>query len=132
MTTTDIILRFVEKINRHEPEGLVALMTEDHLFMDSAGNQVQGKEKMLSAWQGYFVMMPDYHIQVEKIFDSKDEVVLLGIARGTYAVGGRLLKENQWEIPAAWRGVVQNGLVKEWQVYADHSVVWKLIERNKK
>jgi ketosteroid isomerase-like protein len=132
MTTTDIILRFVEKINRHEPEGLVALMTEDHLFIDSEGNQVQGKEKMLAAWQGYFAMMPDYHIQVEKVFDSKDEVVLLGTARGTCAVDGKLLKENQWEIPAAWRGVVQNGLVKEWQVYADNSVVWKLIERNKK
>ncbi len=132
MTTEKIILSFVEKINQHDPKGIVTLMTEDHLFIDSAGNRVQGKEKMLSAWQGYFQMMPDYHIEVEKIFDSKGEVVLLGTARGTYAVEGKLLKENQWEIPAAWRGVVQNGLVKEWQVYADNSPVWEIMERNKK
>ena len=132
MIAEKIILAFVKRINQHDPEGLVALMTEDHIFIDSEGNRVQGKEKMLSAWQGYFAMMPDYHIQVEKIFDSKDEVVLLGTARGTYAVDGKLLKENQWEIPAAWRAVIKNRLVKEWQVYADNSVVWKIIEKNKK
>ena len=91
MTAKDIILRFVEKINKHDPNGLVALMTEDHLFIDSAGNQVQGKKKMLSAWQGYFAMMPDYHVEVAKIFQNQDEVVLLGTARGTYAVDGKLL-----------------------------------------
>jgi ketosteroid isomerase-like protein len=132
MTAVDITLLFVEKINQHDPEGLGALMTEDHLFIDSEGNQVQGKEKMLSAWQGYFSMMPDYHIKVEKIFENQDEVVLLGIANGTYAVEGKLLKENQWEILAAWRAVVQKGLVSEWQVYADNSGVGKIIERNKK
>ncbi len=131
MTAADSILRFVEKINRHDLQGLVALMTEDLLFTDSEGNQVRGRQKMLAAWQGYFSMMPDYHIQVEKVFQNQDEVVLLGTAKGTYALGGKLLKKNRWEIPAAWRGVVQNGLVKEWQVYADNSVVWKIIERNK-
>lgn len=132
MTAEKIVLAFVDKINQHDPEGLVTLMAEDHLFIDSEGKKVQGKEKMLSAWQGYFQMMPDYHIKVEKIFQNQDEVVLLGTARGTYAVEGKLLKENQWGIPAAWRVVVQNGLVKEWQVYADNSLVREIIERKKK
>jgi len=132
MTVEKIILAFVERINQHDPKGLVALMTEDHLFIDSLGNRIKGKEKMLAAWQGYFAMMPDYHIQIEKTFDSKDEVVLFGTARGTYAVEGKLIKENQWEIPAAWRAVVQNGLVKEWQVYADNSVVWEIVKRNRR
>jgi len=132
MTAKETVLAFVEKINRHDLGGLVALMTEDHLFIDSEGKKVQGKKKMRAAWQGCFSMMPDYCIQVEKVFQNQDEVVLLGTARGTYRVEGKLLRENQWEIPAAWRGVVKNELVKKWQVYADNSVVWKIIERNKK
>ncbi|OGC93491.1 MAG: hypothetical protein A2142_05280 [candidate division Zixibacteria bacterium RBG_16_48_11] len=131
MTAKEIILTFVEKINQHDPQGIVVLMTEDHIFTDSGGQTISGKVKMLSAWQRYFQVMPDYHIRVEKIFQNQDEVVLLGIARGTYAVDGKLLKENRWKIPAAWRGVVQDGLVKEWQVYADNSLVGKIIERNK-
>jgi len=132
MTAKETILAFVEKINRHDPQGIVSLMTENHIFIDSGGNRVEGRGKMQSAWQGYFNMMPDYHINVEKIFRNQEEVVLLGTAKGTYATGGKLLKENQWEIPAAWRAVFQNGLVKEWQVYADNSVVERIIDRNKK
>ncbi|OGV96126.1 hypothetical protein A2W24_01920 [Microgenomates group bacterium RBG_16_45_19] len=131
MTAKETILAFVEKINRHDLQGIVSLMTENHIFIDSGGNKVQGREKMLKAWQGYFQMMPDYHIQVEKIFRNQEEVVLLGTAKGTYATGGKLLKENQWEIPAAWRAKVKNGLVKEWQVYADNSVVVKIMEGNR-
>jgi hypothetical protein len=127
----ETVLAFVEKINRQDPKGLGELMTEDHLFIDSEGTRTQGRDRMIEGWKWYYAIMPDYHIEVEKIFENQDEVVLLGTAKGTYAVEGKLLKENHWEIPAAWRAAVQNGLVKEWQVYADNSSVWKIIERNK-
>ncbi|OGC75754.1 MAG: hypothetical protein A2Z27_00825 [candidate division Zixibacteria bacterium RBG_16_50_21] len=132
MTAEDIVLAFIQKINRHDPQGIVSLMTENHVFIDSGGNKVQGREKMLKAWRGYFAMMPDYHVEVEKIFQNREEVVLLGTAKGTYPTEGKLLKKNRWEIPAAWRAKVKNGLVSEWQVYADNSVVERIIDRNKK
>ena len=34
-------------------------------------------------------------------------------------VKGQLPKENHWSAPAAWRAVVRDGLIAEWQVYAD-------------
>ncbi len=56
-----------------------------------------------------------------------DTVGIFGSGRGTIAVEGKLKKENFWEIPAAWKAVVQNGLVAYWQVFADNQPVRKLM-----
>ena len=32
-----------------------------------------------------------------------------------------------WEIPAAWKAVVRDGLVAHWQVFADNQPVRKLM-----
>jgi len=34
--------------------------------------------------------------------------------------GGRALEWVAWTVPTAWRAVVRNGQVAEWQVYADN------------
>jgi len=40
---------------------------------------------------------------------------------GTPVLGHPELKaENRWETPAAWRAVVEGGLVAEWRVYTDN------------
>ena len=54
-------------------------------------------------------------------------VGLFGTAQGTYSVNGKLVSENHWEIPAAWKAVVQGGRVSEWRVYADNEPVWKIM-----
>ena len=45
---------------------------------------------------------------------------MLGRARGTYSTDGTLKDENRWETPAAWRALVEGGLVAEWRVYSDN------------
>jgi ketosteroid isomerase-like protein len=40
----DAALAFVERINDHDVDGLVALMTEDHCFVDGLGQVVRGRE----------------------------------------------------------------------------------------
>jgi ketosteroid isomerase-like protein len=40
MTNKETILAFIERINAHNVEGLAALMSEDHTFIDAQGNQV--------------------------------------------------------------------------------------------
>lgn len=127
----DIALFFVEKINKHDVAGLCDLMPEDHVFVDSLGEVVHGRETIRAGWKGYFPWFPDYQISITKIFRDGNEVALFGTARGTYCVDGKLLKKNEWEIPAAWRAVVKDGLVAEWQVYADNSPVLGIMEANK-
>ena len=120
---------FVRAINRQDVEAMVALMAPGHRFVDSMGQVVEGREKVRACWVGYFRMVPDYSIVVEEMFCDGPVVVMLGKARGTYSMDGELKAENRWETPAAWRAVVEGGLVAEWRVYADNEPMRKLMRQ---
>jgi ketosteroid isomerase-like protein len=123
----DVVLAFMERINAADVDGLCALMTEDHMFLDGLGNRMQGREAMRKGWTGYFRMFPDYRVSHTEIFAQGDVVASFGAAEATYAVNGKLAKENHWNVPAAWRAVVRDGLIAEWQVYADNQQARKII-----
>ena len=118
---------FVDAINRRSPEEIASLMTEDHVFIDSLGTRVTGRQRMLKGWQGYFSMVPDYSIAVDETFAEGSVVAMLGTAQGTYASGGSLQPENKWQTPAAWRAVVRGPLIAEWRVYADNEPTRRII-----
>jgi ketosteroid isomerase-like protein len=130
-SAVDVVSSFVAKINAHDVAGLCELMPEGHVFVDSLGNAIHGRETICAGWKGYFAWFPDYEISITKVFHDGDEVALFGTARGTYCVDGNLLNENKWEIPAAWRAIVRDGLVAEWRVYADNSPVMQIMEASK-
>ena len=125
----DVARAFAAAINRQDVEGLAGLMTPEHRFVDSLGNVVEGREKMRAAWIGYFRMVPDYSIVVEESYAAGAVVVILGKAKGTYTADGALKPENRWETPAAWRAVVEGGLVAEWRVYADNEPIREKMRR---
>jgi ketosteroid isomerase-like protein len=124
---TDVALAFVDRINHHDVGGLVALMTEDHRFVDGLGQQVLGREQMEKGWVGYFAWFPDYSIKVDNALSNGNVVALFGTAQGTYSAKGNLPREAHWEIPAAWKAVVRGGRIYEWRVYADNEPVWKIM-----
>jgi uncharacterized protein (TIGR02246 family) len=129
MSPVEIVLRFMERINQRDPDRLAELMTEDHLFVDSLGQSVRGREQMRAGWRGYYAMCPDYRVSHDEIFQNGNRVVVIGAAGGTIAAAGELPPENRWRIPAAWLAVVENGLVKEWRVYADNKPVYDILAR---
>jgi uncharacterized protein (TIGR02246 family) len=122
-----IVHAFVNAINRQSPAEIAALMTEDHVFIDSLGTRVAGRQQMMQAWQAYFKMVPDYTIAVEETYADGSVVVMLGAAQGTYSAGGPLQPENKWQTPAAWRAVVRGSLVAEWRVYADNEPIRRIM-----
>ncbi|MGD0250661.1 MAG: nuclear transport factor 2 family protein [Thermoplasmata archaeon] len=122
-----IALRFVNEINRHDTAALSTLMSTDVRFVDGLGQELWGKDRMCDAWTAYFAMFPDYRIVVRDHLTLGPVVAFFGTASGTYAVGSELPAQNRWSIPAAWRVVVREGLVTEWQVYADNDPVRKLV-----
>jgi ketosteroid isomerase-like protein len=130
MNPTDVVLRFLERINQHDADKLAELMTENHVFTDSLGNAVSGRETMRLGWRGYYAVCPDYWVSHEEIFSNGDRVAVFGAAGGTIAANGRLPAENKWRTPAAWLAIVENGLVKEWRVYADNKPVYDIIARS--
>jgi ketosteroid isomerase-like protein len=114
---------FANAINRQSVAELTALMTEDHLFVDSLGTQVRGRDRMTAGWTAYFQMVPDYTITIEETYADGDAVVMLGTAQGTYA-------STRWQTPAAWKARMRGGLLAEWRVYADNEPIRAIMRQN--
>ena len=113
---------FVRRINARDAKGIVSLCTADHVFIDTLGSQVSGHERLEQAWAGYFSIFPDYRIDLEAVASQNAVVIACGFASATHAAS-----KKSWRIPAAWRAVLRNGQIAEWQVYADNKPVYELL-----
>jgi ketosteroid isomerase-like protein len=98
-------------------------MTEDHLFVDSLGGEVRGREVMRRGWAAYFSMVPDFAIEVQEAIADGRLVLASGMTRGTYSPDGKLRAEYVWSTPAAWRVLVAGGEIATWQVFADNEPI---------
>src|SRR6267143_1883039 len=116
--------KFVARINAHDPKGIVALCTADHIFIDSLGSRLSGCERLKEAWAGYFSLFPDYRIEVDSAVAQDTLVLACGFASATHAAS-----QETWRIPAAWRARVADGHIVEWQVYADNKPVYELLSQ---
>ena len=129
MTALEIVLQFVDRINACDIPGLAALMTPDHRFVDSLGSVSTGRDTVRERWHQYFHIVPDYRIEIRRSFTDGPDVVLVGVARGTYSRDGQMRPADAWQTPAAWRAVVRDSGVAEWQVYADNEPIRQRMSR---
>ena len=127
-----IVRAFNNAINEQNFDLLYSLMTEDHTFISSSGSVHSGAKKMIEGWKEYFSMFPDYKNHFESILQDGNLVVAIGKACGTYNGKRGLVPENRIEMPAAWKAIVENEKIKEWQVYADWTEGSKIIEEDEK
>ncbi len=95
----EVVLAFMDRISARDVDGLCALMTEDHVFVDGLGNRVQGRESLRKAWTAYFRWFPDYRVSHSEIFSHGEIVAVFGSAEGTFAVNGKLPAENGRGVP---------------------------------
>jgi ketosteroid isomerase-like protein len=122
MHTEEVFMLFVTAINRHDLQALTALMAPDHIFIDSLGRRVEGAQSMEAGWRGYFAMCPDYCIRTDKVMTKDDVVLAVGEAAGS-------IDNVPWQTPAAWKAVIREGKVAEWQVFADNKPVYEILAR---
>ena len=125
-----IVDEFVKSINEHHIEGIYELMADDFKFIDSYGNEETGREHMKKSWVSYFQWFPDYKIEIVNTLSDGNIFVILGFASGTYQNKKAANDENHWRLPAAWRAVVDENKIKQWQVYCDSKIPFEIIERN--
>jgi len=127
-----VVHDFIESINNANIDGIYNLMTSDHVFIDSQGNQIIANENMKKAWIGYFDLFPDYKIEITDTLQNDSILVMLGYASGTYNTNKKSSDTNNyWRVPASWKTIVVDEKIKFWQVYADNSVVIDLVNKNK-
>ena len=103
-----IALKFNEKINLQDLEGLAELMTEDHTFIDNSGGITKGKEVIKEAWRQFFKKYPDYRNIFSNIVVQDNVVVMVGYSKCSY---------KPLDGPSIWTAKVHQGLVLEWRVH---------------
>ena len=129
MGSRDVVEAFVTAINSGHAERVHALMSRNHVFIDSLGARFEGREAMLAGWRAYLKLFPDYRIEVDAMFGEEEEIMLHGRASATLHRNARPVEGGRWEIPAAWRAIADRRAVSLWQVYADNKSVYALLER---
>lgn len=129
VTPKTVVLAFVKMINAHDVDGLVGLMTQDHVFVDSLGRSFKGREAMKGGWMEYFGLFSQYRITVTDVFEKLGTIVLLGTATGIY-VDRKSATQTRWKVPAAWKAVVVKEKISEWRVFADNFQTMKLVTGN--
>ena len=114
---------FADRNNAHDTQGLIALMSADHVLIDSLGNKVT-RPAIETGWAAYFAMVPDYWIRIDRAMAEGEVVALFGSAGGTYVPkGGEPKPENRWDTPAAWFATVREGKISQWRVYCDNEPI---------
>lgn len=105
-----IVLQFNEYINKQSIDGLAALMTYNHTFIDSDNNILHGKEKMLEAWRRFFGLFPDYRNVFENLESRNGFVVITGYS---------ICSDKRLDGPALWTARIKDNKVAEWRFYYD-------------
>ena len=111
---TELARAFVDRINDHDVDGLVGMMTDDHVFTDALGAKTVGRTALRETWQSYFEAFPDYEIVVKGIEERGETALVTGNARASFA--GDDAGQGPWETPGTWLAVIREGLVAQWQV----------------
>lgn len=106
-----MVREFHRCIGAADLDGLVALMTADHRFVDAAGTVVRGRDACTSAWRGFFAAFPGYVNVVDVVAQRGDVLVAVGRSE----CPGYPLVEG----PAIWTARIQDDQVAEWRVYDD-------------
>jgi ketosteroid isomerase-like protein len=101
---------FNECINKRDIEGLIALMTEDHVFIDRNDDRHEGKDYMSKGWKIFFRDFPEYRNTFLRIQSVDDLEVMIGYAEWTS--GGE-------RAHVIWTAKIRDDLVAEWRVLED-------------
>jgi ketosteroid isomerase-like protein len=101
-------LRFNEKINQQDLEGLAELMTEDHTFIGNDGGVTKGKEAMKDGWKNFFERYPDYRNIFTCVTIQGNVVVMVGYSTCSC---------KQLAGPNIWTARIHGGRISEWRVY---------------
>ena len=105
-TNKAIAIRFVKAINDHDVDGILNLMSEDHILIDAMDNKSVGKKGMKDRWTGYYELFPDYQIEISDITENVSTIGLFGYVSATYKNLTNELNSNFWRIPASWKAIV--------------------------
>jgi ketosteroid isomerase-like protein len=83
--TRATIERFNDAFNRHDADGVAALLTDDTIFEDTSpapdGKRVEGKAAVAEFWRGWFAKNADSHFDAEDVVVAGNRATVLWVYR---------------------------------------------------
>lgn len=110
----DLAKRFVAAVNAHDVDAIAGFVTEDFTYIDSLRAGIVGRDKMMAATRVLMELDPGFGIEVEAMSYSEPYVLMRGWANSSNPDFGRRR--------AVWRARCEDGLIAEWQSWADGGV----------
>jgi len=101
---------FNDCITRHDLDGLAALMTDNHTFIDRKGNISRTKKSMIESWKKFFDLFPRYKNIFTRVESRDGLVIMLGYAYWS---------EEQPHDSVIWTATIADNLVSEWRIFED-------------
>jgi ketosteroid isomerase-like protein len=105
-----LTVSFNDHINNRDLDALATLMTDDHTFIDTAGQAIRGKSKCVDTWRGFFASFPDYRNIFDRLEVTDDRVIV---------VGRSMCSDVRLDGPALWTAKARDSKLAEWRVYED-------------
>lgn len=86
-----LLAQFNEALNQHDPDSMMALMTDDCVFENTFpspnGTRYQGQAAVKQFWEAFFQSSPQAHIDIEEMFVGDGRGVQRWIYRWVDAQG---------------------------------------------
>lgn len=112
-----VVLSFIEKINRGDIAGLETMLTPDHTFTNLVKDFLKGETATRQGWREYLSANPNYRIFIRQAYQSAKRVVLIG-----HTIGSHLKLSEIVEFHAEgmiWIAEIQENKVAAWQILED-------------
>ena len=85
LTTREVIERFNEAFNRHDPDAVAAWLSEDTVFEDTSpapdGKRIEGKSAVAAHWREWFAHNADAKFDTEDMVIAGSRAVVLWVYR---------------------------------------------------
>jgi hypothetical protein len=111
-----VVVSFIDCINRGDVEGLGRLMTEDHQLKVFNEGALIGRHANLAAWRGYVETYPDYAIHAHRIAEHAATVAVLGHTTGSHLA---LPDAEESQLTLIWLAEIANQAIHSWTLIED-------------
>ena len=108
-----IVQEYIHRMNTADVEGLLELMTPDHVFSVDGEPPLSGTEALREAWKGYCAAYPTYTIYVDEIYDQHERVIVVGHTSGSHLPASIEQKPSC----VLWEARLRNGQIAAWIIY---------------
>lgn len=125
MDAKQLVKEFVADINNRDVKSMERKLSDQHVFVNSDGSEIDGKTRVVKSWKRFFEVSDTYSIKIGKIYVQENIVVFTGDASGFFRKRNEADKYSN--VPTAWKAVIENDKIKEWRIFTDSKPVWDIL-----